>query len=53
MAQIKSTILFTGNEDPKEFVQKITDLQRQFDNRITASEKRIVELKNRISELED
>ena len=52
-AGVKSTIIFTGTEGPRELVQKISDLQRQHDNRLTALEKMNSDLEQRVSELED
>ena len=50
---IKSTIIFTGTETPRELAQKIADMQRQHDNRLMFLEKEITDLENRVSELED
>jgi hypothetical protein len=52
MAQ-KSAILFTGFETPKEMAQKLLDVQRQLDNRISAIETKQAELEDRLEELED
>ena len=52
-AGVKSTIIFTGTESPRELVQKISDLQRQHDNRLSALEKMNSDLEQRVSELED
>ena len=53
MPNIKSNINFTGNESPKEMAQKVIDMQRQFDNRLSALENKTADLEDRISDLED
>jgi hypothetical protein len=53
MPQIRSTIIVTGNESPREMAQKIADIQRQMDNRLSALENKTADHENRISELED
>lgn len=53
MPQIRSTIIVHGNESPREMAQKIADIQRQIDNRLSALENKIADLEDRISDLED
>ena len=49
----KSSILITGNESPQEIAQRMMDIQRQLDNRITRLEKLQTETNNRLDQLED
>lgn len=53
MAQIRSSILFTGAEQAKEMAQKLMDLQRQLEARIHTLEKKNADLEDRLSEIED
>lgn len=50
---MRSTILINGNESPRELSQKIMDIQRSLDNRLSAVEKKQAEIENRLEDLED
>ena len=51
--QVKTILIFTGNESPREIASKLADFQRQVDNRISALENKNREMDDRLSELED
>jgi len=53
MPQIKSTIIFTGNESSRELATKLADFQRQVDNRLSALENKIADIEDRLSDIED
>ena len=53
MAKIFHTITFTGDEEPRDMAQKLSDMQRGFDTRIAALETENADLTDRIEELEE
>jgi len=49
----KSGIIFTGKETPQEAAQRLTDMQRQISNRLSALEKKTKELDDRLLDIEN